>query len=149
MNNPEEPPIILFDGVCNLCSASVRFVIQRDSAERFRFGSLQSNAGRRLLEAYGLHDNPLSSVILINQQKAYTKSSAALAIARLLDWPWPLMYGFIIVPKFARDAVYDFIGNRRYRWFGKQDRCWIPPQPVAHRFIDYAPTEYKRTEVNP
>jgi predicted DCC family thiol-disulfide oxidoreductase YuxK len=107
---------------------------------------LQSIAGKRLLQEHGLHDYELreadlqdygsTSVILLQRQKAYTKSSAALTIAKQLDWPWPLLYGFILVPKFLRDAVYDFIGKRRYRWFGKQDHCWIPPQPVQHRFID-------------
>jgi predicted DCC family thiol-disulfide oxidoreductase YuxK len=151
MNNTTEPAIILFDGICNLCRASVQFVIKRDTKQRFRFGSLQSNAGKRLLQEHGLHDyvllekdlleadrqdNGSSSVILLHRQKAYTKSSAALTIAKQLDWPWPLLYGFILVPKFLRDAVYDFIGKRRYRWFGKQDRCWIPPQPLQHRFIE-------------
>jgi predicted DCC family thiol-disulfide oxidoreductase YuxK len=147
VNNAGLPPTILFDGVCNLCHASVQFVIKRDSKQRFRFGSLQSDAGKRLLQEHGLHDiglqshdaqeNHLSSVILLQQQNAFTKSSAALTIAKYLDWPWPLLYAFMLVPKLLRDAVYDFIGNRRYRWFGKQDQCWIPPQPVQHRFIDY------------
>lgn len=146
MNKTTEPPIILFDGVCNLCCGSVRFVIKRDSKEQYHFGSLQSNAGKRLLQEHGLHDYALqetdlhdggsSSVILLHRQKAYTKSSAALTIAKQLDWPWPLLYGFILVPKFLRDAVYDYIGKRRYRWYGKQEKCWIPPQAVQHRFID-------------
>ncbi len=136
MNNDPAQPVILFDGVCNLCSASVQFVIKRDSKERFRFGSLQSAAGRRLLEAHGLHGHRLSSVILLERHKAFTKSSAALTIARHLDWPWPLLYGFMALPKFLRDAVYDFIGDRRYRWFGQKESCWVPPQPVQHRFID-------------
>ncbi|MCG6971345.1 MAG: DUF393 domain-containing protein [Gammaproteobacteria bacterium] len=146
MNNTSQPPTILFDGVCNFCHASVQFVIKRDSKQIFRFGSLQSDAGKRLLQEHGLHDNrlqgndsqenDLSSVILLQRQKVFTKSSAALTIAKYLDWPWPLLYGFIIVPTLLRDAVYDFIGNRRYRWFGKRDECWIPPQPVQHRFID-------------
>jgi predicted DCC family thiol-disulfide oxidoreductase YuxK len=158
MNNATQPAIILFDGVCNLCRGSVKFVIKRDSKERFQFGSLQSIAGKRLLQEHGLHDYGLletdlreaglqdygsTSVILLQRQKAYTKSSAALTIAKQLDWPWPLLYGFILVPKFLRDAVYDFIGKRRYRWFGKQDRCWIPPQPVQHRFIDNEDLDHK------
>jgi predicted DCC family thiol-disulfide oxidoreductase YuxK len=146
VNSLSQPPIILFDGVCNLCHASVQFVIKRDSTQRFRFGSLQSDVGKRLLQEHGLHGNQmqkknspandLSSMILLHRRKAFTKSSAALTVAKYLDWPWPLLYGFIIVPKFLRDTVYDFIGNRRYRWFGKLDQCWIPPQPVQHRFID-------------
>ncbi|WP_455212262.1 thiol-disulfide oxidoreductase DCC family protein [Kaarinaea lacus] len=138
--------IILFDGVCNLCSASVQFVLKRDSKELFQFCSLQSNAGKRLLKKYGLQNFELqsnvlqhagsSSMVLLQDGKSFTKSSAALTVARGLRWPWPLLYGFIIVPKFLRDAVYDFIGNRRYRWFGKKNNCWIPPHPMKHRFLD-------------
>ena len=136
MDRTIKPPIILFDGVCNLCSSSVKFVIQRDSKARFRFGSLQSQAGQRLLEAHGLHDITLSFVILIQHHKTFAKSSAALTIARQLDWPWPLLYGFMLVPRFLRDAVYDFIGKRRYQWFGKRHACWIAPDLHKNRFLD-------------
>ena len=138
--------IILFDGVCNLCSASVQFVLKRDSNAVFQFCSLQSDTGKQLLKQYDLQNyevldqrpqnNNSASMILLERQKALTKSSAALTVAKYLDWPWPLLYGFIIVPKFVRDAVYSFIGNRRYRWFGQKESCWIPPQPVQHRFLD-------------
>lgn len=161
MNSVQQAHIILFDGVCNLCSASVQFVLKRDSKELFQFCTLQSAIGKRLLEQYGLqhyglHHNDLqnhglqnhrlqstdlkstgsSSMILLARQKALTKSSAALTIARYLDWPWPLLYGFIVVPKFLRDAVYDFIGKRRYQWFGKRDTCWIAPHTYKNRFLD-------------
>jgi predicted DCC family thiol-disulfide oxidoreductase YuxK len=164
MTSTEPPYIILFDGVCNLCCASVQFVLKRDSKKIFRFGSLQSIAGQQLLEqyglqSYGLHDpvlkdhdlqshgwqnswqnglpnNGSSSMILLERQKVFTKSSAALTIAKYLDWPWPLLYGFIVVPRFLRDAVYDFIGKRRYQWFGKRHTCWIAPDSHKNRFLD-------------
>jgi len=165
--------IILFDGMCNLCSASVQFVLKRDSKELFQFCSLQSDTGKQLLEQYGLQNYGLTSqglqnqrlqnqstqnnelqnkdsasMILLEQQKALTKSSAALTVAKNLDWPWPLLYGFIIVPKFLRDAVYDFIGNRRYRLFGKKESCWIPRQTVQHRFLDNANSRNNPIEVD-
>ena len=145
MNNTT-PRIILFDGVCNFCSASVRFVIKRDSKQLFKFCSLQSAIGKRLLtqtdlrsdlQPNDLQKNTLSSMILLESHRAFTKSSAALTVAKHLDWPWPLLYAFMIVPKSLRDAVYDFIGNRRYHWFGKRDSCWIAPEAHKNRFLDF------------
>ena len=126
--------VILFDGVCNLCRASVRFVIDRDSKTRFRFAFLQSDGGRRLLEEYGLSASELTAVILITEGRAYKKSTAVLRIARMLDGLWPLLFAFIIVPPALRDTVYDFIGKRRYRWFGKMDACWAPSEDFDDRF---------------
>jgi len=153
MTNPQQSRIILFDGVCNFCSASVQFVIKRDSKQTFQFCALQSNVGKQLLEQqglqnYALQNNHLSSMILLEPEKALTKSSAALTIAKYLDWPWPLLYGFIIVPRMIRDAVYDFIGKRRYQWFGKRDSCWIPPPAQRKRFLDHNSSDNNNIEVN-
>jgi predicted DCC family thiol-disulfide oxidoreductase YuxK len=125
-------PIILFDGVCNLCTASVRFVIARDSRRRFRFASLQSAAAERLL---GERDQ-LESMVLVADGKSYRKSTAALLIAKRLDGAWPLLAAFLVIPRPLRDAVYDFIGRRRYRMFGKRDVCWVPRPDLAERFLD-------------
>jgi predicted DCC family thiol-disulfide oxidoreductase YuxK len=125
-------PVILFDGVCNLCTGSVQFVIERDSRKRFRFASLQSPVAERLL---GQRDN-LESMILVQDGKTYRKSGAALRIARQLDGLWPLLALFLVVPRFLRDAVYDWIGRRRYRMFGKRDTCWVPRPELAERFLD-------------
>jgi predicted DCC family thiol-disulfide oxidoreductase YuxK len=125
-------PIILFDGVCNLCTASVRFVIERDSRRRFRFASLQSAAAERLL---GARDQ-LESMVLVADGKTYRRSTAALLIARRLDGAWPLLAVFLAIPRPLRDAVYDFIGRRRYRMFGKRDTCWAPRPELAERFLD-------------
>ncbi len=88
------------------------------------------------MQQYHLQDSGLSSMIFIYKNKAYSKSSAALHILKLLDFPWPLMYAFIIVPKFVRDAVYNFIGKRRYQWFGKTDNCRTPDDAVKKRFLN-------------
>jgi predicted DCC family thiol-disulfide oxidoreductase YuxK len=125
-------PVILFDGVCNLCTGSVQFVIARDSRKRFRFASLQSPVAERLL---GQREN-LESVILVQHGKIHRKSGAALRIARQLDGLWPLLAVFFVVPRFLRDAVYDWIGRRRYRMFGKRDACWVPTPELAERFLD-------------
>ncbi|MGH8739919.1 MAG: thiol-disulfide oxidoreductase DCC family protein [Burkholderiales bacterium] len=125
-------PIILFDGVCNLCTGSVRFVIARDARKQFRFASLQSATAGRLL---GERDR-LESVVLVEGGKAYRKSTAALRIARRLDAAWPLLAALLVIPRPLRDALYDWIGRRRYRWFGKREACWIPHASVAGRFLD-------------
>lgn len=127
-----EHPVILFDGVCNLCTGSVQFVIARDSRKRFRFASLQSPVAEKLL---GERDQ-LESMVLVVGDKVYRKSTAALKIARCLDGLWPLLSVFLVIPRFLRDAVYDWIGRRRYRMFGKRDVCWTPRPELAERFLD-------------
>jgi predicted DCC family thiol-disulfide oxidoreductase YuxK len=125
-------PVILFDGVCNLCTASVCFVIERDSCKRFRFASLQSPTAERLL---GRHDD-LESVVLVQGGKIYRKSGAALRIARRLDGLWPLLSVLLVIPRPLRGAAYDWIGRRRYRMFGRRDTCWVPRPQLAERFLD-------------
>jgi predicted DCC family thiol-disulfide oxidoreductase YuxK len=128
--------IILFDGVCNLCSAVVRFVIRHDRRNRFRFASLQSANAQRLLAQHKWRGPSLSSVVLITDGRCYDRSRAALEIARRLDAPWPVLYGFVLVPRAVMDWAYDFIGARRYRWFGKRDECWMPDGELGRRFLD-------------
>ena len=129
-------PILLFDGVCNLCKSSVQFVIARDPNARFRFASLQSEIGAALARHFGINADQLTSVVLIADGQAHTHSSGALRSAKLLRQPWPLMAVFLVIPRFIRDWVYDFIGNRRYRWFGKMEVCWMPEPALQSRFLD-------------
>lgn len=136
MTNSSHQPIILFDGVCNLCNAAVQRVIKHDPDKRFKLGSLQSEKGQEILNRYQLDHPDLSSFVLIENNKAYTRSTAALRVARSLKGLWSLLYGFIIVPPFIRDRVYNFIAKNRYRWFGKKDSCMIPEAGVKDRFID-------------
>ena len=131
-----DKPIILFDGVCNFCSSSVQFVIKRDPTGKFNFCQLQSTKGKALLSQYGIVDDDLTSIILIQNNKSYKKSSAALQIARQLNKAWPLLSVFLLLPPFIRDRVYDFIGNHRYKWFGKKEACWIPDKDISGRFLD-------------
>ena len=125
-----EHPVILFDGVCNLCHGAVQFIIRRDRAARFRFASLQSEPGRRL--AAGPAPD---SILLIENGLCYDRSTAALRIARRLDGAWPLLYAFIVIPRPLRDALYAWIARHRYRWFGRLDACPLPSPEWETRFL--------------
>jgi len=128
-------PIVLFDGVCNLCSGSVQFILKRDPEGRFRFASLQSEAGRSLMTEHELDPDALSSVVVIEDGGAYQESSAALRIARHLPGAWKLLRVFVVIPRPIRDAVYRLIARNRYRWFGKTEACWLPTTELRARFL--------------
>lgn len=131
-----EGPIILFDGLCNLCTGSVRFVIERDARKQFRFASLQSQVAEKILGSQGHDRDKLESMVLIVGDRVYRKSTAALLSAKRLDGLWPLLSILVVIPRPLRDAVYDWIGNRRYRMFGKREVCWKPQGDIADRFWD-------------
>ena len=131
-----DKPIILFDGICNLCNGAVQFVIKRDPAAIFSFASLQSDVGQQLLKKFDLPGNELNSFVLIQQDKSYTRSTAALKVAKQLKGPIKLLYGFIIVPVFIRNFVYRIIAANRYRWFGKRDSCMLPSVDLKDRFLN-------------
>ena len=126
--------IVLFDGVCNYCNAMVNFAIKNDKNEILKFAPLQSEAGKRLKEEYKIAPG-VDSVILIDNGKAYTHSDAAIRIAKYLQWPAKVFYGFIIVPKFIRNPFYKWIARNRYKWFGKKDECMVPTKEVRERFL--------------
>jgi len=129
---PSDHALVLFDGVCNLCSSSVQLIIKQDGKDYFRFASLQSDLGAALKRQ---HNIATDSIVLVEDGKVYTQSSAALRIARRLKGVYPLLYGFIVLPKFIRDAVYAWIARNRYKWFGKKDACWIPTPDLKKKFI--------------
>lgn len=128
--------IILFDGVCNLCNASIHFVIDRDKQKYFRYASLQSNTGETYLKKFGMPANVFNSIVLVEGDKFYTRSTAALRIAKKMDGAWPILYAFIIIPPFIRNAVYDYIAKNRYKWFGKEETCRIPTPELKSLFLD-------------
>jgi predicted DCC family thiol-disulfide oxidoreductase YuxK len=128
-------PVVLFDGVCNLCNATVVFIIQRDAAARFRFASLQSDAARTLLAGLAAPSDLPDSIVLIEDGRLFTRSSAILRIAKGLRFPWPLAYAFMIIPRPLRDWVYSLIAARRYRWFGKRETCMVPTAELRQRFL--------------
>lgn len=130
-----EGAILLFDGVCNLCNGAVRFVLERDTGSYFRFAALQSDAGRRQLEAHQMPADELASLVLIEDGRVYVRSEAALRVARRLGYPWPLLWALRWVPLGARDLVYDWIAAHRYRWFGKRETCAVPATETRARFL--------------
>ncbi|MCI0363772.1 MAG: thiol-disulfide oxidoreductase DCC family protein [Phycisphaerales bacterium] len=155
MGNIEDHPILLFDGVCNLCNGITQFVIRHDPPPgRFRFAALQSEAGQRLLQEHGLPTDDLDSFVMIDAReaagsgnsrtpanakalpRAYVRSTAALRTLRTLGFPWSLMYIFVILPRPIRDAIYDWIARHRYRWFGKRDACMMPTPEIQSRFLN-------------
>ncbi len=130
-----EQPTILFDGVCNFCNSAVNFVIKRNKKANIVFSPMQSAAGEKLLQQYHLDDNDMKSFIFIDSGKVYKQSTGALRVCRYLRAAWPLCYGFIIVPKFIRDGIYNWIARNRYKWFGKKESCMIPTPAVKARFL--------------
>jgi predicted DCC family thiol-disulfide oxidoreductase YuxK len=129
--------IVLFDGVCNLCNGLVRFVAANDPAARFRFLSLQSPRAQALLGASADAADG-ESIVLLDYGRRFTRSDAALHLALGLRWPWPLAFALILVPRALRDAIYDTIARNRYRWFGRRERCPVPPPGIRERFLDDA-----------
>ena len=131
--------VVLFDGVCNFCSASVQFIVARDPDGYFRFASIQSDTGKKLMTEHGIPEVPEgsdpTSVILIEDGRAFDRSTAALRIARHLHNVWKLLYVFVIVPRFVRNFVYELVAKRRYRWFGKKDMCMVPTPELRERFL--------------
>ncbi|MFW6347043.1 MAG: thiol-disulfide oxidoreductase DCC family protein [Cyclonatronaceae bacterium] len=132
----DEYAVIMFDGVCNLCNASINFVIDRDKDRYFRYAPLQSETGQAFLKKHGRKTSDFDSIILVEGESYYTKSTAALRIARQLGNGWPLLYSFILIPPFIRNAVYDVIASKRYAWFGKQDSCRMPTPELKSLFLN-------------
>lgn len=128
-------PVIFFDGVCNLCTGSVQFVIKHDPQHYFRFASLQSELGQQFLQQNGLSASTFDSFILWEKGNYYTGSTAALRVAGKLSGPWRILSAFIVLPAFLRDGVYRIIARNRYRWFGRKESCWVPTAELNSLFI--------------
>ena len=134
-SNQNQKAIVLFDGVCNFCNSSVNFIIKHDKKDHFRFTPLQSEKGKMLLQAFNENGKGLDSLVLIENNKLYKRSTASLKITKQLRRPYSLLYLFIIIPSFLRDPIYNFIAKNRYKWFGKKDVCMIPTPAVKDKFI--------------
>ncbi|MBT2729955.1 thiol-disulfide oxidoreductase DCC family protein [Bacillus sp. ISL-75] len=127
--------IILFDGVCNLCNNSVKFIIKRDTSGYFKFASLQGETGQRLLKKHSLNYD-LNSFVLIEKEKVYIKSSAALRVCSQLGGAWRILSMFRFLPPLFRDFLYDIVAKNRYKWFGKEESCILPLPKWKQRFLD-------------
>jgi predicted DCC family thiol-disulfide oxidoreductase YuxK len=132
----DDAAIVLFDGVCNLCSGFVQFILPRDPEGKYRFASLQSDVGRALLAEHDLPTDELESIVLLEGGECYVKSAAVIRIAAGLGGRYRLLSPFRYVPAAVRDRVYDFVADHRYRWFGKKDRCMVPSGDVESRFLE-------------
>jgi len=127
--------IILFDGVCNLCNNAVTFVIKHDKKDRFRFAALQSDIGKDYVLKFKIDPSETDSIILIDGENYFIKSTAALYISKSLSGAYPLFFVFIIVPLFFRNWIYDYIAKNRYKWFGRKDNCMIPTPDLKDKFL--------------
>jgi len=139
MNIPESIKqnnhIILFDGVCNLCSGFLQFVYKRDKQGRFKFAWLQDEISGEILTWLDLNSDSFKTIILIEDETAFYKSTAFLKIVKYLCFPWPLLSVGYIFPRFIRDWIYDFVAENRYKWFGKKEQCMVPTGDLLKRFL--------------
>jgi predicted DCC family thiol-disulfide oxidoreductase YuxK len=135
MPSKDQKSILLFDGICNLCNASVQFILKKDQKEQFLFASLQSDAAEKLLLQYKDKKIGMDSIVLIEDGKVYQKSTAVLKICQHLNWPWRIFLVGTYLPKSWRDKLYDLIAKNRYRWFGKKDNCTMMIPAYKNRFI--------------
>jgi predicted DCC family thiol-disulfide oxidoreductase YuxK len=129
-------PVILFDGICNLCNWFVQVVIRRDPGARFRFASLQSGVASRLLDARPIGDVPGGTFVLVEGDRIFVRSTAAIRVMSQLGFPWSLASLLLALPEPLRDSAYRVVAANRYRWFGTRDRCMIPTPEIRSRFLD-------------
>lgn len=137
MHGQRAQHVVLFDGVCNFCNSAVLFIVDRDRRQRFRFAALQSDCAQRRLAEHGEAGQVgLSTLVLLEGDRMYTHSDAALRVARQLDGLWPLLYPLVLVPRRLRDWAYRTFAARRYRWFGRLEACRVPTPELRARFLD-------------
>lgn len=134
--NKKYDNIILFDGVCNLCNSTVRFIIKRDQKSIFKFTPIQSPIAQNILSENGAQNSDLDSFVLIEDGKKHIKSTAGLKVLKMLGWPLNIFYIFIIIPAPIRDVVYNLIAKSRYKVFGKKESCMVPLPEYTDRFIE-------------
>ncbi|MCH9809312.1 MAG: thiol-disulfide oxidoreductase DCC family protein [Alphaproteobacteria bacterium] len=132
---PDDNPIIIFDGVCVMCSAWARFILKHDRSERYRLLPAQTDLGAALYHHYGLNPIDYETNVLIENGRAYFKSTGTIRMFVSLGLPWSLMAVFRIIPEGIRDKAYEMIARNRYRWFGKRDTCYIATQAEKKRFL--------------
>lgn len=135
MNDKTEEPVLLFDGVCNLCDGSVQFILRHEKNSDLKFAAIQSEAGQKLLSQKGIDPGQIDSVILIKGGKVYTESDAVLNVTKFLRFPYGLCNVLLVVPKPVRNFFYKKVASNRYRWFGKRDSCMMPTPSLKNRFL--------------
>lgn len=128
-------PVLIFDGVCNICSFGVQIVLRYDRGRAFDFAFAQGAVGGALKRKHGLPPS-LDTVTVVDGDAVYIKSDAALYVARRLPYPWRMLHVMRALPRSWRDRLYDIVARNHYRWFGKRDSCLMPPPEAAARFLD-------------
>ena len=132
----EDKEIVFFDGLCNLCSSSVNFILENEMCSKFYFSSLQSEFARKLLASHGIDSKVQNSIIFYSKSSLFYKSDAIIKISKNLKGFWKIFGVLIILPKFLRNFFYNIISKNRYKWFGKKEVCYIPKKDFSNRFID-------------
>ena len=128
--------LVLFDGVCNLCNASVQYIIKHDKKDKFRFTAIQSEIGQQIIQTNQIDTFKMDSIILYSEKKGISyKSTAALKIAMLLGFPINVLGILLIIPPFLRNWIYDFIAKNRYKWYGRRESCMVPTPELKKKFI--------------
>jgi predicted DCC family thiol-disulfide oxidoreductase YuxK len=135
INLENQPYIVIFDGLCNLCNGAVQFIIRHDKKNKFVFASLQSEVVQKLLNEIEVKYS-LESIVLIKGDKHFVKSDAVLEIAKKLSGLWPMVYGLKIIPRFLRDILYNWVAKNRYTWFGKRESCLSPSPEFSDKFLE-------------
>lgn len=136
INLENNKQLILFDGVCNLCDASVQYIIKHDKKDVFRYAALQSDVGEKIIKKFDIDRNKTDSILLYSEENGiYYKSTAALKIASKLGFPRNLMVVFLIIPAVIRNSAYEFIARNRYKWYGKKEACMIPSPELKSKFL--------------
>ncbi|MFW6320344.1 MAG: thiol-disulfide oxidoreductase DCC family protein [Halohasta sp.] len=136
LDESDEHPVLLFDGVCNLCNGTIQYLIPRDPAGKLRYAPLQSSIGETVREATGLSPDDLETVVLVDDGKAYTKSDAAIRVGEHLGGVYRLLSLGRLVPRGLRNRIYDLVAENRYDWFGRKDQCMVPDEDVSDRFVE-------------
>lgn len=132
---PDDHPLIVFDGVCVLCSGFVKFVLRHDSQEKFLFATAQGPLGQALFRHYGLHTADFETNLVIIDGMAYGKLASFAAVMGTLSWPWSLLRAVRVFPRAMADWLYDRVARNRYRLFGKTESCMLPPPNWRERFL--------------
>ena len=135
MSAPGEPPLIVFDGLCGLCSASAEFVLRRDRRAHFLLSTAQSPAGRAAYLAHQLDPDAMTTMVVVENGKAHTESDAVLKVLTGLGWPWRAAGIAHIVPRFIRNPVNRWVARNRYRWVKRRETCWLPGEAMRDRVV--------------
>jgi predicted DCC family thiol-disulfide oxidoreductase YuxK len=131
----ETGPIVVFDGMCVLCSANAQFILANDKSQKFRLAAMQGAVGKALFQRFGIDPDDPDTIIVLNGDVVWRDSDAVLAIAKELGWPWRMAGALKLIPRMLRDPIYRFIATNRYRIFGKRETCWVPTAEQAKRVL--------------